>query len=298
MPQATPHQAAAVPVARRRPVRAVETDAAGVAAVGDGIAEIYAGRHDVIVVRAAFDAAVLGAAGERLDAEASGLPWARPNLRAPLDDVHLLGTDAPATPTFQAPRGVALDEYLARSSAHAGDAATVFAPTFDAEAAIRAVLARFAGGRPVEVARADDGRRFVPFTIRRLVDGTQLSIHHDLHYGLDLYRELARRVDTRTLVSFVATLRAPLAGGELVVYGATSDEPDLPRLPGGFAFDLPAIEQRCERGVFRTGEGDLFLLAAGRCLHRVERVVGPRSRITMGGFLALDAAHERVLFWS
>ncbi|GMV46062.1 MAG: hypothetical protein AMXMBFR66_14600 [Pseudomonadota bacterium] len=297
MPQAIVHEDAAGP-ARRRPVRAVEIDAARVAAVDDGIAAIYAGRCDLIVARGAFDAAILGAAGERLDAEASALPWARPNLRAPLDDVHLLGTDAPATPTFQAPRGVALDEYLERSRACAADAATVFPPGFDAEAALRTVLARFAGGRAVEVARADDGRRFVAFTIRRLVDGTQLSIHHDLHYELELYRELARRVDTRTLVSFVATLRAPLAGGELVVYGARSDEPGLPRVPGGHAFDLAAIEERYERHTLRTGEGDLFLLAAGRCLHRVGRVVGPRSRITMGGFLALDARHERVLFWS
>lgn len=301
MPPSTVQQAADSRTASRRPVRAVEIDAAVASDrhdLDDAIAEIYAGRYDVVVERGAFDAATLEAAGERLDVDASALPWARPNVRAPLDDVRLLGTDAPATPTFQAPRGVALDDYLASSAAHAADAAGVFAPGFDAEGAICDVLSRFAGGRPVQVARADDGRRFVPFTIRRLVEGTQLSVHHDLHYGLELYRELARRVDTRTLVSFVATLRAPLAGGELVVYGATSDERDLPRLPNGFAYDLAAIEQRYERAAFRTGAGDLFLLAAGRCLHRVERVVGPRSRITMGGFLALDAGHERVLVWS
>ena len=264
----------------------------------DGIAEIYDERYDVIVVRGAFDARTLGAAGERLDVDASDLPWARPNVRAPLDDVRLLGTDAPATPTFQAPRGVALDAYLASSRTHAADTAGVFMPGFDAEAAICDALTHFAGGRPVEVARADDGRRFVPFTIRRLVEGTQISIHHDMHYGPELYRELSRRVDTRTLVSFVATLRAPTAGGELVVYGATSDERDLPRLPNGFAYDMAAIEQRYERAAFHTAAGDMFLLAAGRCLHRVERIVGPQARITMGGFLALDAAHERVFVWS
>lgn len=282
----------------RRPVRSAELAPGPSSSLTDGIADIYAGRLDVIVVRGAFHAPTLAEAGERLDADAPGPAWARPNVKAPLDDVRLLGTDAPATPTFQAPRGVSLDAYLASSAAHAGATSGVFRPGFDAESAIRGALGRFAGGRPVEVARADDGRRYVPYTLRRLVEGTQLSVHHDMHYGLDLYRQLARQVDTRTLVSFVATLRAPLSGGELVVYGATSDAADLPRQPGGFAYDLPAIEQRYERGEFRMQVGDMFLLAAGRCLHRVERIVGPRARITMGGFLALDAAHQRVLFWS
>ena len=293
MPPTTPFSAVA-----RRPVFSAEVSSGDVHTLTDGVAEIYAGRLDVIVARGAFDAATLSQAGEALDSDRPGPDWVRPNEAAPLDDVRLLGTDAPATPTFRAPRGVPLKDYLASSAAHAADTDAVFRPGFDAERTIRAVLSRYAGGRPVDVARSDDGRRFVPFTIRRLVEGTQISVHHDMHYGLDLYRELGHHIDTTTLVSFVATLRTPLAGGELVVYGATSDATDLPRLANGFAFDLPVIEQRYERGIFRTQAGDLFLLAAGRCLHRVERIVGPRSRITMGGFLALDKAHERVLFWS
>jgi hypothetical protein len=42
----------------------------------------------------------------------------------------------------------------------------------------------------------------------------------------------------------------------------------------------------------------MFVFASGRCLHRVAPVVGPTARITMGGFLALDKSHARVLFWS
>jgi len=44
--------------------------------------------------------------------------------------------------------------------------------------------------------------------------------------------------------------------------------------------------------------GDLFLLASGRCLHRVNRIGGPQSRVTMGGFLAMDKNRSRVLYWS
>jgi hypothetical protein len=42
----------------------------------------------------------------------------------------------------------------------------------------------------------------------------------------------------------------------------------------------------------------LFLFASARLLHRVSPVDGPQARFTMGGFLALDKARERVLYWS
>lgn len=118
------------------------------------------------------------------------------------------------------------------------------------------------------------------------------------HYPLSLYSELAPLVDTRTLVSWVATLRKPDAGGDLLVYGVTSDTADAPKMPNGFQYDLAAIEQRYHSARFTPEIGDFFLLASGRCLHRVEKIAGPRARVTMGGFLALAKDRSRVLFWS
>jgi hypothetical protein len=281
-----------------RPVRSVEADSPGLSAVANGIEDMYGDVLDVIVARRAFDALALADAGERLDSDARDPGWSHPNATMPVEDIQLLGTDTPATPTYHAPRGATLDAYLASAAAHAGDAAAVFESGFDAADTIRTVLGRFSGGRPVEIARASGDRPYAPFTIRRLVDGKQIGIHHDYHYRLELYRELSQHVDTRTLISYVATLRTPLAGGELFVYGATSDAPDLPRMPNGFSYDLAAIEARYDCRRFAMNAGDLFLLASGRCLHRVGPVAGPRARITMGGFLAMDKAHERILFWS
>jgi hypothetical protein len=58
------------------------------------------------------------------------------------------------------------------------------------------------------------------------------------------------------------------------------------------------IEKRYHFARFVMDVGDLFLLASGRCLHRVGKITGPKARVTMGGFLALDKARERVVFWS
>jgi hypothetical protein len=291
-----PH--ASIAPSLRRPVRSLEVHAPEVSALASGIDDLYSGSLDVIVVRGAFDAEVLAEAGQRLDSAASDPGWSRPNLKMPVEDLQLLGTDRPATPTFEAPRGASLDDYLHSAATHASEAPAVFQPGFDAGRQIRKVLGLFSGGRPVEVPQAADGRSYVPFTVRRLLDGKQIGIHHDYHYRLDLYQALSQQVDTRTLVSYVATLRTPQAGGELFVYGATSDATDLPKLPNGYAFDLAAIEARYDSARFVMNPGDLFLLASGRCLHRVGRVAGPQARITMGGFLALDKDGQRVLFWS
>lgn len=297
MPEAQ-HTVPPLATTSRRPVRYIDVPAHDLSAVADGIEAMYREAFDVIVVRGAFDAATLASAGERLDSDTRDPGWSRPNVKMPVEDLQLLGTDTPATPTYQAPRGASLEAYLDSAAAHAGDTASVFEPGYDAAREIRGVLGRFSAGRPVELAHAADGRGYAPFTIRRLVDGKQIGVHHDMHWRLDLYRELAQQVDTRTLLSFVATLRVPLQGGELFVYGATSDDPAVPKLPNGYSYDLAAIEQHYDCARFVMNPGDLFLLAAGRCLHRVGRIVGPQARITMGGFLALTRAHDGVCFWS
>jgi hapalindole-type alkaloid chlorinase len=281
-----------------RMVRSLDVRASEAARIANGIDDLYNDLLDVIIVRGAFAPEPLAAAGAKLDRDDVSPGWARPNEKMPVEDIQLLGTDTPATPTYAAPRGASIDAYLESAARHQADADGVFQPDFDATREFQKVLGQCAGGRPVAIATNADGRAFVPYTIRRLVDGKQIGIHHDYHYPLALYKDLAPQLDTTTLVSFVVTLGAPQAGGELFVYAAGPNTPDVPKLPNGFQYDLDAIEKRYHFAKFVMEVGDLFLLASGRCLHRVGKIGGPRARVTMGGFLALDKARERVLFWS
>lgn len=278
----------------RRTVRSRDVRA-GSSEISDGIVDLYEDRADVIIIRDALAQAPLAAAAARLE-DGRDLPWARPNAVAPPFDVHILGTDTPATPSFSAPTGGSLEAYLAGAEKHRAQTGAIFPAGFDARAEIERALAGLAGGRPVEAARAADGREYTPFTLRRLAEGTQMVFHHDSHYALALYADLVPRVDTTTLVSYVFTVQAPSAGGELVVYGATADDPAVPRDANGRP-DGAAAEQLFDHAAFAMNTGDLFLLASGRCYHRVSPVVGT-ARITMGGFLALDAQRRRVLYWS
>ncbi len=71
----------------------------------------------------------------------------------------------------------------------------------------------------------------------------------------------------------------------------------MTRLPHGM-LDPRAVDARVAHSFFDLQEGDLIAFGSGRLYHRVEPVAGARTRVTMGGFLAFDTAHERVLYWS
>jgi hapalindole-type alkaloid chlorinase len=284
--------------AAQRRIRSAEVNAADLSGAQDAIAQMYEDQLDVLIVRRALDAAPLSAAGERLDRDDADPGWARPNVRMPVEDIQILGTDTPATPTYTAPTGASLEAYLDSAEKHRQEGQGVFGADFDAASSITRLLERFSSGKPVEIARADDGRQYVPFTVRRLVDGKQIGLHHDYHYPLALYRQLAPKLDTRTLVSYVAVMRKPDAGGELCVYAVTPDTPNPPKLANGFQWDLDAVEKGYDSQSFTLEAGDFFLLASGRCLHRIAPIKGPRARVTMGGFLALSKDRDRVYFWS
>jgi hypothetical protein len=258
------------------------------------IEALYDGTLDVLVERGAVSGAPLAAVAAAIERGDQQPAWTRPNAVMPPEDIQVLGTAA--TPTYSTPHGPTLEAYLATADWY--DQSPLFGSAFDPTSAITAALARHAGGRPVEVLHATNGRRFAPFTVRRLGEGKGIGLHHDLHTSLGMFKDLAPQLDTSTLVSYVVTLQGPDAGGELCVYDLAPDTPDAPKLPNGYQYDLPAVEARFGSVKVRTGAGDLFVFASARCLHRVSPVQGAKARFTMGGFLALSKDRSRVLYWS
>jgi hypothetical protein len=272
----------------------VDRSAAELPPTTNTIEELYDRALDVLVVRGAVASAPLADVAAAIERGERAPAWTRPNAVMPPEDIQVLGTAA--TPTYSAPQGPTLDAYL--ESADWYEHAPLFDGAFDPTTEITEAIARHAGGRPVEVLHAANGRRFAPFTVRRLGEGKGIGLHHDLHTSLAMFRDLAPGLDTSTLVSYVVTLQGPEAGGELCVYDVAPDTPNPPKLPNGYQWDLPAVESRFGSVKVQTRAGDLFMFASARCLHRVAPIEGSRARFTMGGFLALSKTRDRVLFWS
>ena len=165
-----------------RKVRHADVGMADIAGVARAVQDMYDDRLDVLIVRGALDATRLAALGEQLDRDDRDPGWARPNQRMPVEDIQLLGTDTPATPTYQSPRGASLDDYLQSAERNKSTTTALFGEGYNPVEAFRRVLGQVSGGLPVEVPAASDGRTYVPFTIRRLVAGRQIGAHHDYHY--------------------------------------------------------------------------------------------------------------------
>jgi hypothetical protein len=275
-------------------VRLVDVERAAAQPLSDGIAALYENTVDVLVIRQAVPPDLISPVAAELDAGRRTPAWTRPNAVMPAEDIEVLGLAA--TPTYSTPRGPSLDAYLDIAGWY--DRAPLFDAPFDPRRAIVGALEQLAGGRPVELLRTAGGRTFSPFTVRRLSAGKGIGLHHDLHTSLPMFSGIADELDTSTLVSYVVTLQGADAGGELMVYDLSPATPNPPKLPNGYAWDLAAVEARFASAAVPTQAGDLFVFASSRCLHRVTPVVGPRSRVTMGGFLAFGRDRDRVFFWS
>lgn len=275
-------------------LRLLDQAADDVTPVSNAIEDLYEDALDVAVVRGSWPPHLLSRVSTMLEAGDPGVVWNRPNAAMPPEDIQVLGTAA--TPTYSTPTGPTLDAYL--EDANWYDRARLFGQDFDPTDAVAAALSRHSGGRPVELLEAPGHRSFSPFTVRRLGEGKGIGLHHDLHTSLAMFKDVAPSLDTTTLVSYVFTLQGPDDGGELCVYNCSPATPNPPKMPNGFMWDLAGVEARFGSVHVKTGAGDLFLFASARLLHRVAPVRGPRARLTLGGFLALDKSRQRVLFWS
>ena len=256
---------------------------------------LYDGRLDVAIVHDVFSTADIEPVLSRFAADDPTGNWARPNAPVPGIDLRLLGVGA--APTATTPGGPAADDHFA-AAAHTPNAVRdLFDGACDPDAIVANALARLAGV-PAAVPNSSTGARFSPYTVRAMPHGQGLMLHHDNHYALAIYEQLAPQLDTRALLSWFVVLRRPTGGGRLCIYEIGPDaDADLPRLAHG-ALDPDVFHTRVRHRYFDLAHGDLIVFASSRLYHTVEAVGGPVARVTLGGFAGLDADRQRCLFWS
>jgi hypothetical protein len=259
------------------------------------ISDIYNGDLDAIIVREAFPFHAVTTIVSRFQEDDPTTAWNRPNKPMPGIDLRLVGVGA--APCATAPQGPQSADYFEAATSTADTVRSLFGESFDPFTAIESSLHEISG-KTVQVPVARDRRSYSACTLRAIPAGEGLMLHHDRHYGLDIYEDMRPQVDSSLLLSFFVLLQRPLEGGRLCVYQMGPDEDgDLPRLAHG-VIDPVAFHERVPHQYFDLAEGDMIVFASGRLYHTVETVAGARARVTLGGFLALDKQRERCFYWS
>lgn len=255
----------------------------------DLLGDIFRRRYTGAIVRRVFEPEQMTELAERLAAGLEGMPRAV----APTFKGGLYGT-----PLVMGSED--LRDYLDDAERFRTAIAPLFASTGGLEPRIESVLGRIAGGLPVEVARAADGRGYVPATIRVLVDGDSLPIHYE--NGTTRYASMKRllpRVDAETIMSFYVPVALPEAGGVLEVF-TTDCSGDGDRIINELGGPQRARSILAQRGYIEVlpTVGDMLVFDGGRHYHLVTEVHGARARWTLGGFFAFAKDHGRIFYWS
>lgn len=203
------------------------------------------------------------------------------------EHAHVVGRGLESTPD--------LPTYLKSASAFRQEISELFereqVPPF--EETVSAAFRRLAGGRSVESPKADDGRQYIPGTLRIFPPGSEIPTHcGNVMLRRPGYKDFSTRVDTLDQLSYFLTVQDATDGGELAVYEAqylAHEVPDGPESLGRVA--------QSRWTAYRPGPGDLLIFDGGRYFHRVTVVGGSRTRITMGGFLMFDRSGETIFYW-
>jgi hapalindole-type alkaloid chlorinase len=272
--------------ATSRPCQVTEADGCG--ELSAAILEIHEGVLDGVILRHVFPAELVAGAAARIERGETGLPVFQPpdGRKGLVYGVPLVSTDG------------SLPHYLDMAELFRTECAALFGPD-EPERPLVAAIGAFAGGCAVSVPRAEDGRPYLPATIRFLAAGDLLPLHYENEvFGWAGMRNLAPKLDRSTLMSFYVPMVLSDRGGELRLYRSTCLDGGSARIGelGGDEAARPHLEREGYE-ILRPGPGDLLVFDGGRRYHEVTRIEG-RTRWTMGGVLALSRDHASIHFWS
>jgi len=254
--------------------------------------QLYNNELDLAWLKNAVPESVVSQGAKGLSAP--GLDWYEPNKGIPGINIRLLGV--PASPTGNTPVGPSEEAYVNGDLAYQDSISNIFGSKWDIESCFESVMSSLADGRTALRPTFADGTRFSSCNVRLLPESQSIIPHVDYHYNLPIYKRISGYMDTTTLVSFFMVLSKPASGGDLVLFDLTNGSPRVPMLANGRS-DMARIEAEFSQKKYGPEPGDMIIFAAGRCYHKVEKVIGPEPRVTIGGFAALDSQRKNVFYW-
>lgn len=181
----------------------------------------------------------------------------------------------------------------------------------DVSERIESIFAKISGGRPITIPKGLNGNGSYANTTIRVNYANQgyISVHCGNYFQQefpDFYTHLKQEVNIKDQLSYFITAQAADEGGELTLYdllwedGQTKENAHVDNeihLSNGDKLDVSS-SSNFRRMHVKPNDGDLLIFLGGPIWHRVEKVKGLNSRITIGGFLAFSHDHSEIKYWS
>ncbi len=263
------------------------------------VADLSQGVVDVALIRGVFSTATMDTVLGRINRGEHGLvvsPQSTADVEAP--QVTLFGQGITPNDVDRRPRNESQAAYHAHAEEFSALCRELFAGVEDYETRIDSLFSSISGGAKSAVPRDNLGRLFTPSTIRRLSPGAEMNLHVGNYFlSTPAYKYLQPQLCPHDQLSFFLPIDPPQAGGEIEVFELEFNDPRMPKRPTG---DVVAatVEASMRFESYGPGKGDMFLFNGGRFYHRVDWVVGPRPRWTIGGFVSLSKDFKTVFHWS
>lgn len=176
---------------------------------------------------------------------------------------------------------------------------------------VEAIFRKINGSRRVEVAKGYDKEGSYAFGSVRINLGGKgfIPVHCGNYFQQEFpsfYEHLKTEVQIKNQLSYFVTVNPAEKGGELSLFDLkweegqkkedTADDRGV-SLPNKEFIDL-GPESPIKKQKVKPGAGDLLIFSGGPVWHKVELVEGNNSRITIGGFLALNKEKDTLKYWT
>ncbi|GGA18591.1 hypothetical protein [Okeania sp. KiyG1] len=188
-------------------------------------------------------------------------------------------------------------EYLQNAQRFREGLTTIF--KIDFETKLENIFSQMSGGRNIELPK-ENGQAYSPATIRfaqpkkgGLPAHTGNEFLHDSAY--DYLKSIGKVVNG---LSYFIVISKPEEGGELVLFylppehmSKQETDPEKIRLAKQHL-------DSCPQRKIVPETGDMIIFKGGNIMHKVAEISGNKTRITIGGFLALSQDDQKIYYWS
>lgn len=188
-------------------------------------------------------------------------------------------------------------EYLQNSQRFREELTTIF--QIDFEAKLENTFSQMSGDRNIELPK-ENGQAYSPATIRFVQPKKGGIPPHTGNEFLDnsAYDYLKSIGKVVNGLSYFIVISKPEKGGELVLFDIPQEHLSKQETDSKNIRLAKQQLDSCPQRKIVPETGDMIIFKGGNIMHKIAEVYGNKTRITIGGFLALSQDDKKIYYWS